>query len=62
MTKVTHNSKNGRTNLKVKDSFSSFFHSASKDEKTRVFIKTAEKANKDQRDLVKHANLKLKGI
>jgi len=52
--------------MKIKDtgvdSFSSFFHTASEKKKKSLFIKAAEKANKDQRNLVKYANLKLKGI
>ena len=61
MIKVIHKSKVKQTKKKAKDSFSNFFHTASKREKTEVFIKAAEKANKDQQYLVKRANLKLKG-
>lgn len=42
------------------DSFSSFFLHASEEERIKVFTKAAKAANKDQRDLVKRANLKLK--
>jgi len=48
MTKVTHKSHT------TGDAFSNFFLSASKKEKTAIFIKAAKKANKDQRDLVKN--------
>lgn len=60
MTKKMHSSKNGQINIKAGDSFSIFFHAASNEKKTAVFIKVAEKANKDQRDLVKCVNLRLK--
>lgn len=60
MTKITYSPKKAAINSG--DSFSTFFHTASKKMKTAVFIKAAEKANKDQRNLVKHANLKLKGV
>jgi len=56
MRKATHTS--GKT--APKDTFSDFFHNASKEEKILVFTKVAREANKDQRELVKKANLKLK--
>ncbi|MEK7528671.1 MAG: hypothetical protein AAB592_02810 [Patescibacteria group bacterium] len=40
--------------------FSDFFHNASVDEKITVFREAAQNANKDQRDLVKQANLVFK--
>jgi len=61
MSKVIHSSKDSQIKPKGRDSFSRFFHTASKVKKTEVFIKAAEKANKDQQHLVKCANLKLKG-
>lgn len=56
MSKVIHTS--GKTS--PKDTFSDFFHNAPKEEKISVFTKAAKEANKDQRELVKKANLKLK--
>ena len=44
----------------TKDAFSDFFHNASPEEKISVFTKAAKGANRDQRELVKKANLKLK--
>ena len=63
MTRIIHSSKNSQVKAKTGDSFSIFFHAASNKKKTAVFMKAAEKSNKDQRELVIHAdlNLKLKG-
>lgn len=44
------------------DPFSAFFLHASEEEKIKVFTKVAKAANKDQRNLVKLANLKLKSL
>lgn len=59
MTKVVHTSSRKKTAEK-KDHFSDFFRRASKKKKIEVFTEAARKANKDQRELVRHANIRLK--
>ncbi|MDP4007737.1 MAG: hypothetical protein Q8P68_00940 [Candidatus Peregrinibacteria bacterium] len=56
MSKTIHNS----FDTSPKDTFSDFFYNAPKEEKISVFTKAAKEANRDQRELVKKANLKLK--
>lgn len=45
---------------KIEDKFSDFFYNAPKGEQMAVFTEAAKNANKDQRALVKEANLRLR--
>jgi hypothetical protein len=50
----------GKNKAEKKTGFSDFLINASAEEKERVFKDAAVRANKDQRELARKANLKLK--